>query len=384
MTVRILHVSQPVDAGVAVVLADLVEHQSALGWEVHVACPPVGWLVDRLANSDVQVHAWEASRTPGPSSLSEARALRKLARRIAPDVVHLHSAKAGLAGRLALRGSVPTVFQPHAWSFHAAGGSLHRATVLWERLAMRWTDLLIAVSDDELADGARRGIRARHSRVVSNGVDVRRFSPGDREQARDGLGLSHGPLALCIGRLARQKGQDLVIEAWPRVRASVPGARLAIVGDGPERAALKISLPPGVSLHPGVAEPTPWFAAADLVVLPSRWEGMALVPLEAMASARSVVGFHVSGVAESIGDAGATVPVEDVEALADEIALRLTDPALAAQEGLRGRQRAVEKFDRGRALADTTQATEELLGLSTSAISTGELRREDLDRRLGG
>jgi glycosyltransferase involved in cell wall biosynthesis len=383
VTVRILHVSQPVDAGVAVVLADLVEHQSALGWEVHVACPPVGWLVDRLAGSDVRVHAWEASRSPGAASLSEARSLRRLARRIAPDVVHLHSAKAGLAGRLALRGSVPTVFQPHAWSFHAAGRPLHRATVLWERLAMRWTDLLIAVSDDELDDGVQLGIRAPHSQVVSNGVDVRQFTPGDREQAREHLGLGHGhaPLALCIGRLARQKGQDLALEAWPRVRELVPGARLAIVGDGPERAALKSALPAGVSMHPGVPEPRSWFAAADVVVLPSRWEGMALVPLEAMASARSVVGFQVSGVAESIGDAGETVPIEDVEALADAIARRLADPALAEREGLRGRERAVERFDRSRALADTTRATEELLGLDTSAVTTGELNREDLERR---
>lgn len=370
---RVLHVSQPVDAGVAVVLADLAEHQCTLGWEVHLACPPSGWLIGRLAHSPVRVHAWPADRSPGLAVPREARTLGAIVRTVAPDVVHLHSAKAGLAGRLAIRGRVPTVFQPHAWSFHAAAGPVRRASRQWEKYAMRWTDLLVAVSRGELAEGLKQGIRAPRSEVVSNGVDIGFFTPRDRMQARVRLQLGSGPLAVILGRLARQKGQDLALAAWPLIAALAPGARLAIVGDGPERAALATALPDGVSLHGTVPDPRDWLAAADVVMLPSRWEGMALVPLEAMASARSVVGFDVAGVAESIGDAGATVGAGDVEALADAVGERLADPALAEREGKRGRARAEELFDRADTLARTSAATASVVEVG-SGSDTGGLR----------
>jgi glycosyltransferase involved in cell wall biosynthesis len=366
---RVLHVSQPVDAGVAVVVADLAEHQCSLGWEVHLACPPSGWLLGRLADTPVHLHAWAADRTPNLAVAREARSLAAIVRAVHPDVAHLHSAKAGLAGRLAIRGRVPTVFQPHAWSFHAADGPVQIASTAWERWAMRWTHLLIAVSRGELAEGLRLGIEAPRSEVVSNGVDVRYFTPGDRTEARERLGLGPRPLAVVLGRLARQKGQDLALAAWPRISALVPGAHLAIVGDGPERAALAAALPSGVSLHGAVADPRDWLAAADVVLLPSRWEGMALVPLEAMACARSVVGFDVAGVAESVGDAGATVPAGDVDALADAVAERLADAGLTEREGKRGRARAEELFDRAETLTRMSTATESLARTAGNAAA---------------
>ncbi len=363
-SIRVLHVTQPVTEGVAVVVADLALHQHAAGWDVHVACPPDGWLAGRLAEHGVRVHTWHATRSPGPSSLAETRALAAVVGRVAPDVVHLHSSKAGLAGRLAVRGRVPTAFQPHAWSFQAAEGLVGRASAVWERLATRWTDLVVAVSSAELDEGARHGVVARRSIVAPNGVDVVRFAPADRAAARRRLGLPDdaSPLVLCIGRLARQKGQDLLLAAWPDVLARVPGARLALVGEGPEREALTevAATLPGVALHGNTECPQDWYAAADVVAVPSRWEGMALVPLEAMAGERPVVGFDVTGMAESLDDCGAVVPVGDVAALADAIAVRLERPDLALDEGRRGRARATARFDRDQAAKVTTEAIRSL------------------------
>jgi glycosyltransferase involved in cell wall biosynthesis len=358
---RILHVSQPVEAGVAIIVADLAQHQCFLGWEVHLACPPAGWLVQQLGDSAVRLHAWPASRSPGRTVPREVRMLAAVVDHVAPDVVHLHSAKAGLAGRLAIRGQVPTAFQPHAWSFHATSGPLKQVSLRWERLAMRWTDLLIAVSQGELTEGLDRGILPQYAEVVPNGVDVKSFVPADRLQARERLGLGAGPLVVVLGRLAQQKGQDLALSAWPKVTTLVPGAHLAIVGDGPMRAELATHLPEGVTLHGAVADPRNWLTAADVVLMPSRWEGMALVPLEAMASARCVVGFDVAGLAESIADAGETVPVGDVDALADAVSRRLIDPSLAKREGKQGRARAEQLFGRTDALSRLSQVTAALV-----------------------
>ncbi len=279
--------------------------------------------------------------------------------------MHLHSAKAGLAGRLLLRGRVPTVFQPHAWSFEAVTGPVHAATLGWERAAARWTSLLVCVSAAERQTGLDQGIRAA-AVVVPNGVDLTRLTPAGRPEraaARAALGLDpEAPTAVCVGRLARQKGQDVLLQAWPRVRAGVPDATLVLIGDGPDRAALERSLPAGVSLVGDSDDVASWLAAADVVVVPSRWEGMALVPLEAMARARSVVASDVTGVRESVPTtAGAIVPPGDAGSLAAAVLERLDGTVEADAEGRRGRANVESGHDLALTTARITAAALDLL-----------------------
>lgn len=359
---RVLHVAQPVDAGVARVLVDLVHDQLGCGWEVWVACPPGGWLPSAAEAAGARVVSWPASRQPGPRLVREVRTLSAVVRSIDPTVVHLHSAKAGLAGRLAIRGRRTTVFQPHAWSFLAAGGVLGAISRTWERWATRWTDLVVAVSAAEASRGVAAGVSAPVV-VTPNGVDLQRWRPRDRARARAELGLEPGPLALCAGRIAHQKGQDVLVRAWPLIRTRVPGARLVLVGDGPERQNLMAMGGVGVELHGSVDDLAPWYAAADVVVLPSRWEGMALVPLEAMASGRPVVATDVDGVREALGaEAGAVVPAGALEELVAAVSLRLADPVLCAAEGRAARARAVEQFDVRRCAAAVSTAVATLKG----------------------
>ncbi|MFE0461612.1 glycosyltransferase [Kitasatospora sp. NPDC058965] len=353
MQLTILHVSQPVDGGVARVVTDLVRGQRAAGLRVLVACPSGGRLAPAAAAAGAELLEWEARRSPGPSVAAETARLRRLVRQAAPDLVHLHSSKAGLAGRLAVRGRLPTVFQPHAWSFAAATGALATAGVRWEQYATRWSSAVLCVSEQERADGEAAGIAADYT-VVPNGVDLRHYAPAERRAARLSLGLDLSePLAVCVGRLCRQKGQDLLLAAWPTVLRRVPTARLALVGGGPDQAALQdrvrtLPEPYRVRLTGDVPDPRPWLAAADLVVLPSRWEGMALAPLEAMAMARPVLLSDVPGAREQLPLADrefALVPVEDPAALAAALAGALADPMDCARRGTAARQWVTERHD---------------------------------------
>ncbi|NKE63205.1 glycosyltransferase family 4 protein [Lentzea sp. PSKA42] len=348
---KIVHVTQPVEAGVAVVVLELARAQQRRGWNVSIACPPTGRLAEEARNAGIPVHPWQATRSPGPRTAVELRKLRGTLRALKPDLVHLHSSKAGLA-RLVLRGRTPTLFQPHLWSFRIADGLLSRACRLWESLASRWTHLLVCVSDDELKAGRRTGVTAP-AVVVCNGVDTQRLRPQHK--------ANEIPTAVCVGRVAHQKGQDLLLKAWPHVLEAVQDAQLLIVGDGPMAAELRAIEHPGVRWHGHSDAVDDFYARADVVVLPSRAEGMALVPLEAMACGRSVVAFDVEGVQQSLGDAGEVVPAGDVEALAQAIALRLADPELAAAEGKRGRARAETLFDRDRMTDQIVTLTEKLV-----------------------
>ena len=339
----VLHVAQPVVGGVARCVADLVADQAGRGWDVAVACPEEGELAEEIRAAGAAHLPWTAWREPGLHSLGETRTLARILSARRPELVHLHSSKAGLAGRLALRGSLPTLFQPNGWSFEAVDGLKGRAAARWERFATRWSDLIVCVSEVEQQRGEHRGLRASW-RVVPNGVDLddlAEASPGERAAARQELGLEDRPTVVCIGRLSRQKGQDVLIDAWPSVAARLPGAQLVLVGDGPEESALRERAVDGIRFAGWRSDVGSWLAAADVVTLPSRWEGMSIVMLEAMARGRSVVATDVAGAREALGDAGAVVPVGDARSLGDALVKRLLDPKLAESEGHAARRRAV-------------------------------------------
>ncbi|HEX9350564.1 MAG TPA: glycosyltransferase [Gaiellaceae bacterium] len=354
-SLSVLHVSQPTEAGVAHVVLGLIADQRARGWEVSLAAPDWGKLSTGAMNLGAPWHRWEAARAPGPATALETLSLGRILGRVKPDVVHLHSSKAGLAGRLWLRGRLPTVFQPHAWSFDAAEGFVGTAALAWERFAARWADVVLCVSEAEESRGRAAGVGGLH-RVVPNGVSLTAWpAVGSRQrvEARRRLGLRQGPLAVCVGRLSRQKGQDLLLAAWPRVLERVPEAALVLVGAGPEECRIRAQAGDGVELVGSREDVLDWYTAADVVVLPSRWEGMSLVPLEAMACARSVVATDVSGTREAIGrEAGAVVAPGDLGGLAEAVAERLRDPSRADAEGRAGRSRVEASFD----LRQTTEA----------------------------
>lgn len=348
MQLSVLHVSQPVIDGVAVCVADLAAAQRERGWRVGVACPPNGPLTADARAAGAEVHPWPATRTPTAALAAELRRLRTIVGDFAPDVVHLHSSKAGLAGRLVVRARRPTLFQPHAWSFAAADGTMAAAARRWERLAARWTTALVCCSQAELDEGLAAGVRAR-GEVVPNAVPLDVLTPAgeaERASARERLGIDdRTALAVCIGRLSRQKGQDRLVDVWPSVRAAVAGAELVLLGEGPEHDALARRAPPGVTLAGRRSDVADWLAAADVVAAPSRYEGLSLALLEAMARGRSVVATDAAGMREALGSAGAVVAQDDAGALVDALVARLSDADLAAAEGRAGRARAEAHHD---------------------------------------
>ncbi|WP_309049811.1 glycosyltransferase [Streptomyces sp.] len=354
----VLHAVQPGDGGVARVVVDLVRDQIRAGTQVTVACPPGTPLAAAVRAEGAGVHAWRAGRDPGPRLVRETLGLARLIRTVRPDLVHAHSAKAGLCARLAVRGRIPTLYQPHAWSFEAVDGTTAALARAWERFGARWADRILCVSEAERRTGESAGITAAWS-VVHNGVDVARF-------ASDNPPRNPAPTVVCVGRLCRQKGQDVLLAAWPAVLADVPTARLVLVGDGPDGDRLRASAGPSVRFTGAVDDTAPWYRAADVVVLPSRWEGMALAPLEAMASGRPVVVGDVDGARESLPPAHAPlclVPPEDPAALAAALGRLLGRPELRERLGREAREHVLSSFDVRRTGAAVAELYRELAGV---------------------
>ncbi|MEU9290859.1 glycosyltransferase family 4 protein [Streptomyces sp. NPDC048275] len=373
---RVLHLTQPVDGGVARVVTDLVRAQLAYGLDVTVACPD-STLTAELRALGAKVRHWSATRSPGPSLVREVRHLARVIDEVRPDLVHAHSAKAGLAGRLAVRGRIPTVFQPHAWSFEAVGGGTAALALRWERWGARWAARVVCVSEAERAAGVRARIAGRWT-VVPNGIDPERFQPATAGTVRAGLAPladihPAAPLVVCVGRLCRQKGQDVLLRAWDAVVHKVPDARLVLVGDGPDNDRLREGAPESVLFTGAVTDASPWYQAADLVVLPSRWEGMALAPLEAMACGRPVVVTDVDGARESLPPSFAArclIPPEQPAVLAGAVTELLLDPLLRESLGNRGRRHVLTTHDVRHTAEAVTDIYRDLLGTWPAAEKT--------------
>jgi glycosyltransferase involved in cell wall biosynthesis len=289
-----------------------------------------------------------------PRDAAALVALLRLMRRERPRIVHTHTSKAGFLGRLAARlAGVPAVIhQPHGHVFYGYYGARRsRFYAALERRAARWSDRIVTLTERGTAEHLAHGIgRPEQFVAVPSGVPtaVLRAAAPPREEARRRLGLPPGAFVVAaVGRLVRVKGFDLLVEALPRVRAALPGARALVVGEGPERAALAaLAARRGVAdalvlagaAREGVAVP---LAAADALAAPSRNEGMGRALVEAMALGLPVVGAAVGGIPAVITeDAGRLVPPDDAAALAAALVALGTDAALRAKLGAAARQRA--------------------------------------------
>jgi len=352
-SLRILHVSEVHWGGVVGLLEHFVREQPAAGHEVHVLAH-----AGMPALTGCAQHTWRVDRRRPWTAALAVLDLRRAAHRIRPDVVHLHSFVPGLLGRLPgqrewLGARVPVVYQPHAWSFDrfalpALSGGVRRC----ESWSAARTDVLVTNCADEAAEGRAIGIRTP-AHVLGVPVDVGHFHPvGDAERLRHrhDLGITSRHALVCVGRLSRQKGQDLLLRAWERSRP--PETQLILVGPG-QAESLRAYAPSAwgrsVTAVGEHADVRPWMWASDAVLLPSRYETVGVVVAEAMACGRPVVATSVNGVGAAIVDgplppAGAVVGRADTAALVDQAWRRLKDDDLRRAEGAAGRRRAVRMF----------------------------------------
>lgn len=200
--------------------------------------------------------------------------------------------------------------------------------------------------------------------VVRNGISLNgepagADAPGPSAQAEDSIVIPGAPVVGATGRLAKQKGFDILIKAFAGVARDVAGAVLAIAGEGHERESLAglvrdLGLSQSVSLSGFVDDMDSFYRSLSLFALPSRFEGMPNVLLEAMAAGVPVVATDVSGVSELVkdGETGLLVPAEDAAGLRSAIVRALRDPQASEAMAKRAREDIKARFSMGRMLDD--------------------------------
>jgi glycosyltransferase involved in cell wall biosynthesis len=353
---RVLHVYEPPDGGVADSVLRLAEGLGAQGWESEVAGPPDSIFRAPIEATGTPFHPLPLRRGYGAPH-ADARALRALTalvRRVAPDVLHAHSAKAGVLGRLAAVATrTPWAFSPQCFAYVGPVSPARKVfgTVVEGALGHLGRGTIVAVCDAERREALRhRSAPDRRIDVVYNS------SPPCPYVAPDPDVLAFrgdGPLAACLAVLREQKALHVFLEAAPRILEQVPQARLAIIGDGPEQAALEaraaelgLDRDERFAFFGFRAPPATGLLAMDVFVLPSAWEAFPIAVLEAMACGRPVVATDVGGTREAVvdGETGRMIPSYDAEAIVGAVVPLLRDGALRERMGAAGRARHAERF----------------------------------------
>jgi glycosyltransferase involved in cell wall biosynthesis len=296
------------------------------------------------------------------SPKNDLQALVKMARTMRRGhftIVHTHSSKAGILGRLAARlAGVPVIVHTvHGWSFHERmPARVRRMYILLERLAAGFTDAAIVVARPDIEKGLREGIgRPEQYHLIRSAIPLDEFTPsaGLREAARTALRIPlEAPVLGNVGRFSEQKNPLDWVETAGRVGRRLPECRFLLVGDGPLRPQVEAGL-----AEVGIAERTiltglrrdigTMLAAMDVFLLTSLWEGLPRVIPQAMAMGLPVAAHRVDGAAEAVqpGLTGYLCDPGDLDGLAAACLRLLEDPALRDEFGRRGQTVARREFD---------------------------------------
>jgi glycosyltransferase involved in cell wall biosynthesis len=337
------------------------------GFDVTVLCPEKRtgeWEVERP--KDVRV-----LEVPMEREISPARDIRSLwrlfgiLRTLRPAVTNVGTPKAGLLGGLAawLTGVPCRFYTLHGLRFETAMGWRRELLMFTERLACRFAHRVVCVSQSVRRKALAHGLMDRKKAVVfgagsCNGVDISRFVP-TAERIRMAADLrsqfripSDSPVALFVGRLTRDKGICELLQAFLQIENRFPELRLLLVGsfeDGdplPKEVRERLEAHHRVTLAGPVNDPAPYYALADVLILPSHREGLPTVILEGHAAGKPVIGASATGIVDLLvdGETGLLFPVGDAPALAEAIGRVIEDKVLAGKIAFAGHEQVKSKF----------------------------------------
>lgn len=301
--------------------------------------------------------------------------LTRLMRRKRYTIVHTHSSKAGILGRLAARlAGVPIIVHTvHGWSFHDYMSPLTRNIYIWlERWMARFTGALIVVAEQDIQKGLQAGIgRQEQYHLIHSAIPLDEFNPAhiDRAAVRQELGIP--PEAVVVGNVGRfsaQKNPLDWVKAAGKVGRARPQARFLLVGDGPLRpeveAALQMEGIADQTILTGLRRDVPrWMGTMDVFLLSSLWEGLPRVIPQAMAMGLPVVANRADGTVEAIqdGQTGFLCTPGSIDEMAEHCLALVDNPLLRHEMGTRGQAFAGQEFDLNRMIHQIDQLYETLL-----------------------
>ncbi|HEX2952202.1 MAG TPA: glycosyltransferase family 4 protein [Armatimonadota bacterium] len=353
--VKIAYLLRPAEGGIKTHLLTLLRGLDQNRIDPIVICPPSSTLADAVKQLGIDVIPLDIVGELNPmKDMQAALRLRKILREIKPDILHIHSAKAGLVGRLAVmsRRRPKVILTMHSFVFDERVGEKRRKLISSiERYFLKYTDKIVAVSQalkDELV--SEMALPEEKIDVIYSGITFRDCHKEPH------FGIRIGSVA----RLAPQKGVELFIRAAALVLAECPNVSFLVAGDGPYRANLRamaesLAIPEAIDFL-GFQDDIPAFLSTlDIFMLTSHRETFGLSVVEAMSQAVPVVATRVGGVPEIIDDEknGLLAEPGNPQDIADKVIRLLKDPEFAKQMAEAGNTSVRSRFTAERMVGET-------------------------------
>lgn len=351
------------------VVFDLADNLNKDDFQVEVACQPGGLLVEKLRARNIKV--FEISNLKRELSfVDDIKAfftLKKLIKKEKYDIVHCHSAKAGILGRWAARsaGVKNIYYTVHSWSFYNKEeyGLMEKVFVLLEKFVSRFTTKIVCVAEKVKIDGLKRKIaKPEKFLVIKNGIDFN--VENKRDELRAGYGIEPTDIVFgMVARLAYPKDPILFLQIAKGITKEVENAKFVLVGDGPlmqdcrnfvetpafaEATADKRILQENILLlgEKMPLEARELFFAFDVFVLLSKFEGMPITVLEAMFAGLPIIASNVGGIGELIekGKGGFLVDNKNFGEIKSQLNWLIKNPQQRNQMGEYNFQKAKTNF----------------------------------------
>lgn len=316
------------------------------------------------------------------SPRNDFRALRKLhstMRSCNPAIVHTHSSKAGILGRLAARmAGVPVIVHTiHGWGFHDFMPLPQRYFyILLERLLARFTHALIAVSNQDIQVGLRNNIGSEDQyHLIRSAILTKKISPDqiDPKISRTEFGIPQDAIVIgTIGRLSPQKNPKDWIRIAGLIHRSFPDVFFLVVGDGPLRSQVeqevrKMDVAEKIIIAGIQRDVSRYLSAMDIFMMTSLWEGLPRTILHALNMNIPVVAYNVGGVPEVViqGETGLLSQPGNIDEMTKHIENLINDPQLRARLGKNGADLIQDEFDLNKMIREITELYEMLLLCAT-------------------
>lgn len=388
MLFRIIHIhTLPVISGSGLNTYLTMRGMDRTAYEVELACAPGGKLIDLIRGEGMKVRLFKNLVQPlhPLKDLLGLIDLTRFLRKQRYHIVHTHNSKAGFIGRLAARwAGVPIIVHTvHGFAFHDREPAWRQ--ILFrnlERLASRWCDKMVFISQP-LIDWALRERIARKEKIqkIYSGIELDHFEPvpdGEKKALKEAWGIrEEAPVVGIVSKLWEGKGHTILIHAFEGLKREIPEAVLVIAGEGYLRDELsdlvdRLGLKGSVLFTGFQMDVRRIIATFDVAVLPSFFEGMGRVLLEAMAMGKPVVASSVGGIPDLVhhGKTGFLVTPGSVSELKSGLLTLIRNKALAKEMGEEGRMRISEEFSAGRMAQSIEKLYRELLqtkGISAEA-----------------
>jgi glycosyltransferase involved in cell wall biosynthesis len=337
------------------------------GFDVCAVSSPGPELAEIGRREGIDVYGVPMERRISPvSDLKALATISSLFRGLHPTIVHAHTPKGGLLGVMAARmaGVKVALYTLHGIRFSTAVG-IQRSVLRWaETLTCRAADRVFSVSLANQATAVTEGLCSKSKIHVlakgsCNGVDAAgRFNPEKlpptrRSEIRNTLGIPvHATVLGYVGRIVKDKGLVVLADAWSALRERFSDLHLVLVGPlesqdpVPQDVLNRLKKDERVRFTDWVWDPVPYYAAMDIVVLPTFREGFPVTPLEASAMEIPVVASAVDGCVEAVvhDGTGLLVPPGDRESLVAAVHALIMDSELRRRMGRMGRQRVIQAF----------------------------------------